>query len=100
MNLAFKTQDDSEEIREIVKNLEVICSVREGSIPMARGLGLNWTALDDVPMDMENEYATDLIAKVEAFEPRVIVEECTFEHSPDGETTATAIIRRAGSYGT
>lgn len=77
------------EVEELSKCLENLINVPEGGIPLARGMGMSWANLSRIPADMENEYATELIEKVEEFEPRVSVSEVTF--SFEAETVVANI---------
>lgn len=100
MILYFVSDEDEEEMREILDNLHNICSLREGSMPMSRGMGLSWAMLDAIAPDAENDLVTELVDKVNRFEPRASVESVTFKHSDDGEMIATIEIERIrdGNY--
>lgn len=87
-------KSDSSEAEEIKRNVRNICSIPAGSIPLARGLGLTWANLSQVPIDLENDYATELIEKVEKYESRERVEEVTFSHDKQGYTTARITLER------
>lgn len=91
MEWNWVNRDDftSDEIPEISKCLENLLNIPEGSIPLARKMGVSWANLSRIPADMENEYATELIEKVEEFEPRVSVSEVTF--SFEAETVVANI---------
>ena len=73
----------SAEIQELSNCLKNILNIPEGSIPLARKLGMSWANLSQIPADMENEYATELIEKVEEFEPRVSVSEVSFSYKAE-----------------
>lgn len=95
MQIQFYSDEEIDEIEDIKKCLRNLFSIPEGSMPLARGLGLSWESLDDVPLDMENDVATDIIEKVELFEKRASVTEVEFEHDPDsGETIITVNLER------
>lgn len=83
----FISNDKSEELNDAIKCLRNILDIPEGSIPLSRGLGLKWANLSSVPEDLENDYATDVIEKVEEWEPRLSVSEVTFEYEDEGEVS-------------
>lgn len=89
MQFSFATGDKSEEMTDAIKCLENILSIPEGSIPLNRGIGLSWASLSSVPEDIENDYATELMEKVEEYEPRVRVTDVQFTHSENGSTAAS-----------
>lgn len=89
MQFSFMTDDKSEEMADAIKCLENILSIPEGSIPLNRGIGLSWASLSSVPEDIENDYATELMEKVEEYEPRVRVTDVQFTHSESGRTSAS-----------
>lgn len=92
MKFNFISENESEEINNIIDCLRNILAIPEGSIPLNRGLGLKWSSLSSVPEDLENDYATDLMEKVEEWEPRVEVESVEFEYGEDGQVTVNVHI--------
>jgi phage baseplate assembly protein W len=92
MKFNFISDNESEEINNIIDCLQNILAIPEGSIPLNRGLGLKWSSLSSVPEDLENDYATDLMEKVEEWEPRVEVESVEFEYGEDGQVTVNVHI--------
>lgn len=97
MQFSFATDDKSEEMADAIRCLENILSIPEGSIPLNRGLGLSWASLSSVPEDIENDYATELMEKVEEYEPRVRVTDVQFTHSENGSTSASVRVEMAES---
>jgi phage baseplate assembly protein W len=95
MKFNFFSDDQSEEMNDILYCLRNILSIPEGSIPLSRGLGLDWNNISTVAEDLENDYATDIMEKVEEFEPRVEVTEVEFKHDSDGETNVNITIELA-----
>lgn len=83
MNFHFKSEEETEEMRNILKCLYNLCSIPEGSMPCARGIGLSWTSLSEILPDMENDYATEIISKVNQFEPRVKVIQVSFSQNEE-----------------
>jgi phage baseplate assembly protein W len=89
-NLDQETMDD---IKECIDN---ILRIPEGSIPLARGLGTSWSSLSEITPDMENDYAVEIVEKIETYETRVAVDEVTFEHDPDNGEVIVRIIFEGG----
>ncbi|MCI8950031.1 MAG: hypothetical protein HFG49_08315 [Lachnospiraceae bacterium] len=85
--------------QEISKNLQNIFCIPAGSIPLNRKLGLSWQNLSQIPPDMENDYATELIEKAEKFEPRVSVDEVTFHYDTDGNVIVDIALEKRGDDG-
>ena len=92
MKFNFISENESEEINNIIDCLQNILAIPEGSMPLNRGLGLKWSSLSTVPEDLENDYATDLMEKVEKWEPRVEVQAVEFEYGEDGQVTVNVQI--------
>lgn len=90
----FKTPEQSEEMSDIIYCLKNILSIPAGSIPLSRGLGLDWTNLSFVPEDLEDDYAVDLMEKVEEWEPRILVTEVEFNHT-EGSTAVDVTVEFA-----
>jgi phage baseplate assembly protein W len=93
------TSSEISDIDEISKCINNIISIPAGSIPLSRGMGINWVNLSKIPPDMENDIATEIVEKVEAYEPRVKVSEVTFTYDNDGVATANIIIGKGDGYG-
>ena len=92
MKFNFIPENESEEINNIIDCLQNILAIPEGSMPLNRGLGLKWSSLSSIPEDLENDYAVDLMEKVEEWEPRVEVESVEFEYGEDGQVTVNVHI--------
>lgn len=88
------TPSENLQITNIGKCLENILNIPEGSIPLSRGMGLRWTGLSKIPPDMENDVATDIVEKLERYEPRISVKEVTFSYQKDGEVTVNIRIEK------
>lgn len=93
------TSSEISNIEEISRCINNIINIPAGSIPLSRGLGINWSNLSKIPPDMENDVATEIVEKVEAYEPRVSVSEVTFTYDNDGVATANIIIGKGEGYG-
>ena len=90
----YKGDFSPDQIREISRNLTNLFCIPEGSIPLNRGLGLSWQTLSQIPPDMENDYAVDLIEKAEKFESRASVEEVAFRYDGEGNVTVDVVMER------
>ena len=84
--------------KNISKCLENILNIPEGSIPLSRGMGLKWNVLSKIPPDMENDIATDIVEKLERYEPRVSVKEVTFSYQEDGEVLINIHIEKGDKF--
>ena len=81
------TDDEMEDVRDCLNN---IANIPRGSIPLARGLGLNWGLLSEVPEDLENDYAVEAAEQFTEYEPRVAISEVSFSHDQrEGHTFVT-----------
>lgn len=76
-----------EEYADIKLCLETLLSIREGSQPLDRSLGINYEGIAGYPMNVaRNMLSLEIIEKVEQYEPRVEVESIEFrdEDNADG----------------
>ena len=93
-NFMYKGDFAPTEIQSISKCLGNLSSIPEGTIPLARRMGLSWGNLSQIPADMENDYVTEFVEKVDEFEPRVSVSDVSFSYDADGMAIANAVIER------
>ncbi len=86
-----------EEFDEIKLCLETLLSVRAGSQPLDRDLGIDYEQIVGYPMDVaKNMIALEIIEKIEKYEKRVAVEAVDFEvGEEDGELLPKIYIRKA-----
>lgn len=96
MKFRFISENRDLQNSDILRCLTNIMNIPEGSIPLGRGIGLRWANLSQIPPDMENDVATDVIEKVERYEPRVSIPEVNFEYDGEGGTTAVIIVEKGG----
>ena len=61
----FLDEVDKSEIKDILRNLNNIFRLSEGTVPLIRSLGLSIDNVSKIPVDLENDIATDIVAKVE-----------------------------------
>ena len=85
------TPSELEDIGKCIKNLT---NIPAGAVPLARGMGISWAGLSQVPEDLQNDYATELIEKIEEYEPRVTVREVTFSCDSQGQATVHAVLEK------
>lgn len=95
----FLDELDKSEIKDILRNLNNIFRLSEGTVPLIRSLGLSIDNVSKIPVDLENDIATDIVAKVEIFEPRVSVSSVDFKHANDGETKIKVYLERGDGSG-
>lgn len=67
------------ESEDILRCLKTLYATEEGSQPLDRGFGLNWGFIDKPMLVAQQEYAFEVIRKTKEYEPRVKVEEVTYE---------------------
>ncbi|MFW6680679.1 GPW/gp25 family protein [Lacrimispora sp. AGF001] len=91
--------DDMSEVEDISRCINNILSIPSGSVPLARGLGINWTNLSKIPPELENDIATEIIEKIESYEPRVSVAEVRIEYDDSGTANVNIILRKGDRYG-
>ena len=74
-----------EEYADIKLCLETLLSIREGSQPLDRKLGINFDEIVGYPMNVaKNMLSLEIIEKVEQYEPRVEVDSIEYEDNADG----------------
>lgn len=95
----FLDEVDKSEIKDILRNLNNIFRLSEGTVPLIRSLGLSIDNVSKIPVDLENDIATDIVAKVEIFEPRVSVSSVDFKYTNDGETKIKVYLERGDGSG-
>ncbi len=76
----------AEEFSDIKQCLETLLSIRAGSQPMDRNLGIDYDSIVGYPLDVaKNMLSLEIIEKVGIYEPRVEVTSVEFEGSTDGQ---------------
>lgn len=74
-----------EEYADIKQCLETLLSIRAGSQPMDRDLGINFDDIVGFPVDVaKNMLSLEIIEKVARYEPRVEVDCIEYENNMDG----------------
>lgn len=87
MKAEFLFEEGSAEYQNICRCLTNLLNIPAGSIPLSRGLGLSWSGLSRIPPELENDIATEIVEKVEEYEPRVSVSNVSFIYEDDGMVT-------------
>lgn len=82
------------QIKDIQRNLRNLFRIPKNSIPLSRGMGLKWDSLSQIPPDLENDYATDVVEVIETYEPRVSVDKVEFKYDNEGKTISTVHLER------
>lgn len=95
----FLDEVDKSEIKDILRNLNNIFRLSEGTVPLIRSLGLSIDNVSKIPVDLENDIATDIVEKVEMFESRVSVSSVDFFHNQDGKTKIKVYLEKGAGNG-
>lgn len=75
-----------DEFAEIKLCLETLLSIRAGSQPYDRELGIDFDSTIGYPIDIaKNMLALEIIEKVRIYEPRVEVDNIEFDGDTDGQ---------------
>lgn len=95
----FLDELENSEIKDILKNLNNIFRLSEGTLPLLRGVGLSIDNVSKIPVDLENDIATDMVSKVDLFEPRVSVSSVDFFHDQNGKTIIKVYLEKGTENG-
>nr|DAO71152.1 MAG TPA: lysozyme [Caudoviricetes sp.] len=95
MRTEYITSERDEEMQEILRGLELLLSVPEGTLPCNRNFGISWSNLDLPQEELETEYATALILKAAEYIPEIEIREVKFAEDKDGERVARIEVERA-----
>lgn len=75
-----------EEFEDVKRCLETLCSIRAGSQPLDRNLGIDYDGVMGYPINIaENMLSLEIIDKVKTYEPRVEVESISFKADENGQ---------------
>ncbi len=64
---------------ELKRNLTTLFATRAGTQPVDREFGISWECLDEPTDVAESLFSLEASRKVERYEPRVLIEDITFE---------------------
>lgn len=95
----FLDELENSEIKDILKNLNNIFRLSEGTLPLLRGVGLSIDNVSKIPVDLENDIVTDMVSKVDLFEPRVSVSSVDFFHDQNGKTIIKVYLEKGTENG-
>lgn len=86
-----------EEFQDIKQCLETLYSIRAGSVPLDRGLGIDYDGIIGYPQNVaKNMLALEIIEKTAIYEPRVEVESVDCEVGEDGQLIPHIHLLKAG----
>lgn len=86
-----------EEFEDIKECLETLLSIRAGSQPLDRDLGIDYEQIVGFPLDVaKNMLSLEIIEKVERYEPRVEVSSVSFTGDTDGQLVPHIYFVKAG----
>lgn len=75
-----------EEFADVKQCLETLMSIRAGSQPLDRELGIDYDSVAGYPLNVaKNMLSLEIIEKVNTYEPRVEVSSIDFETGSDGQ---------------
>ena len=75
-----------EEFADVKQCIETLLSIRAGSVPLDRNLGIDYDSVAGYPLNVaKNMLSLEIIEKVNIYEPRVEVKSIDFEIGPDGQ---------------
>lgn len=95
----FLDELENSEIKDILKNLNNIFRLSEGTLPLLRGVGLSIDNVSKIAVDLENDIVTDMVSKVDLFEPRVSVSSVDFFHDQNGKTIIKVYLEKGTENG-
>ncbi|SFA91442.1 hypothetical protein SAMN05216312_102208 [Cohnella sp. OV330] len=76
---------------EILQNVNMIASTIQGTVPLDRSFGIDSRAVDRSPDVAKALFAASVIMAITEREPRVIVEQVTFEPQEDPDKLVPVI---------
>lgn len=75
-----------EEFADVKRCLETLYSIRAGSQPLDRNLGIDYDSVVGYPLNVaQNMLALEIIEKTNIYEPRVEVESVSFRANTNGQ---------------
>ena len=75
-----------DEFADVKQCLETLLSIRAGTQPLDRNLGIDFDSIVGYPLDVaKNMLSLEIIEKVETYETRVEVVSVDFEATTDGQ---------------
>lgn len=86
---------ESDHMEELDRQLSVLLSTVEGTVPLDRELGLNTDFADKPPQLAKTLYTAEVTKKVAKFIPSVRVREITWSQPEDGKLIPRVVITNA-----
>ncbi|MEK3955300.1 hypothetical protein [Psychrobacillus sp. FSL K6-1464] len=83
---------DSSIDEEVLRNVKVIITTFEGTVPYDRGFGINPDVLDMPVNEAQSFYTIECITKIRKYEPRALVESIDFTSDLDGTLYPKVVI--------
>lgn len=99
MIFKFFADRNMTEMQDICRCLTNLLNIPSGSIPLSRGMGVDWSVLSKIPPELENDLATEIVEKIETYEPRVSVEKVEFTYDSSGTVTANIALEEGEGNG-
>jgi phage baseplate assembly protein W len=75
---------DEKTAEELKRNLTTLFNTRAGTQPIDREFGISWECLDEQPEVAESLFYLEASRKVERYEPRVFIDDISFEKIEGG----------------
>lgn len=75
---------ESDEVKSVMQNVQMILATRRGTVPMYRDFGLPMEFIDRNGPVAENILAAEVHEALEKYEPRALLKFVTVEHGADG----------------
>uniref|UniRef100_A0AAU8B6D0 IraD/Gp25-like domain-containing protein n=1 Tax=Dulem virus 34 TaxID=3145752 RepID=A0AAU8B6D0_9CAUD len=82
-------------LAELDRQLALLLSTREGTMPLDRSFGLNMDFVDMPPEAAKSLYAAEVTEKVAKFIPAVRVQEITWNRTESGKLNPKVVITSA-----
>lgn len=84
-----------EEKRQVAEEVRLAFAIAQGSMPMARGLGISPDVLDRGAANAGNPLIAEIMDELEGMDERISVTEVRVEYGADGQARTKVIIERA-----
>lgn len=97
--ISFSSEESftAEEKKQVAEEITLMFAITEGSMPMARELGLSPDVLDKGMMSADNALIAEIIDKLESMDERISVVKVEIEHDASGEAKTKVVIERRES---
>lgn len=77
---------------EVIRNVKVIITTFEGTVPYDRGFGISPDVLDLPVIEAQSFYTIECITKIRKYEPRALVETIDFTTDLEGTLYPKVVI--------